>query len=71
MYAWHTYGALFAVRCIVKYLIELLGEEEMLRHLEAGGTNTEKPNVRLEAFLEALIEIIVDVPLRYYVVLHC
>lgn len=62
--AWQTYNALFAVRCILKYLIEIVGEEQMLNHIEAPQTTSEAlPSYRLAYFIEALIELITDVPL--------
>lgn len=64
--AWQTYNALFAVRCILKYLIETVGEEEMLKHIEAPqitAANESLSSLRLEEFVEALIELITDVPL--------
>lgn len=66
MFAWQTYNALFAVRCVLKYLLETVGEEEMVRHTEAGpkSTSSSEDGVsRLESFFEALVEIIIDVPL--------
>lgn len=64
--AWQTYNALFAVRCFLKYLIETVGEEQMLKHIEAPQTtaaNEAMSSFRLEEFFEALIELITDVPL--------
>ncbi|XP_011698062.1 PREDICTED: dymeclin isoform X2 [Wasmannia auropunctata] len=62
--AWQTYNALFAVRCILKYLIEIVGEEQMLNHIEAPQSASEAlPTYRLAYFIEALIELITDVPL--------
>ncbi|XP_012543115.1 dymeclin [Monomorium pharaonis] len=62
--AWQTYNGLFAVRCVLKYLIETVGEEEMLNHIEAPQTTNEAlPSYRLAYFIEALIELITDVPL--------
>ncbi|XP_066583093.1 dymeclin [Prorops nasuta] len=62
--AWQTYNALFAVRCILKYLIETVGEEEMVKHIEAPqpsmSTQINIPTYRMEDFVEALIEIIKD-----------
>lgn len=66
MSAWQTYNALFAVRCILKYLVETVGEDEMIKHTEAVPDNLDDDQVysgRLESFVEALIEIIIDVPL--------
>lgn len=63
---WQTYNALFAVRCILKYFIETVGEEEMLKHIEAPQTtsaNEALSSLRLEELFDALIELIIDVPL--------
>ncbi|XP_029677364.1 dymeclin isoform X4 [Formica exsecta] len=63
---WQTYNALFAVRCILKYFIETVGEEEMLKHIEAPQTtsaNEALSSFRLEELFDALIELIIDVPL--------
>ncbi|XP_014489428.1 PREDICTED: dymeclin [Dinoponera quadriceps] len=66
--AWQTYNVLFAVRCILKYLVETVGEEQMLIHIEApqNVTMNEQSMMssdRLEEFFETLIELITDVPL--------
>ncbi|XP_070524074.1 dymeclin isoform X2 [Cardiocondyla obscurior] len=61
--AWQTYNALFAVRCILKYLIETVGEEQMLNHIEAPQITNEALPYRLTYFIEALIELITNVPL--------
>ncbi|CAK9802176.1 GA20914 [Anthophora plagiata] len=64
--AWQTYNALFAVRCILKYLIETVGEEEMIKHIEAPQIPVStQPNssYRLEDLFEALVDVITDVPL--------
>ncbi|XP_058807013.1 dymeclin [Phymastichus coffea] len=66
MPAWQTYNSLFAVRCILKYLIETVGEEEMIKHTEiqvAGDSSNSLIPVRLQTFFEALVAVIVDVPL--------
>lgn len=64
--AWQTYNALFAVRCILKYLIETVGEEGMIKHIEAPQTiaaNETPSSFRLEEFFEALIDLLSEVPL--------
>lgn len=67
MITWQTYNALFAVRCILKYLIETVGEEEMVKHTEAQ-LSVETPQnalpIRLTSLFEILIEVLIDVPLR-------
>nr|XP_050856638.1 dymeclin isoform X1 [Vespula vulgaris] len=64
--AWHTYNALFAVRCFLKYLVETVGEEEMIKHIEASEISTagqSTSSYRLEDLFESLLELITDVPL--------
>ena len=66
MYAWQTYNALFAIRCVLKYLIETVGEAEMVQHAEVHSDTSEiqqEAPVRLQAFFEALRDVIVNVPL--------
>ncbi|XP_011309112.1 dymeclin [Fopius arisanus] len=69
MSAWQTYNALFAVRCILKYLVETVGEMEMIKHAEtvpkvpSGEIKESSTILKLESLFEALIEIIIDVPL--------
>lgn len=66
MPAWQTYNALFAVRCILKYLIETVGEEEMVKHTEiqlSGENSNSLLPAKLQAFFEALVAVVVDVPL--------
>lgn len=71
MFSWQTYNALFILRCITKFLVENLKEEDLVRHFEArpprqpDGTHREDENVnRLEVFLDSLIEIVVDIPVK-------
>ncbi|KZC10028.1 Dymeclin [Dufourea novaeangliae] len=64
--AWQVYNALFAVRCILKYLMETVGEEEMIKHIEAPQLPVQSQSsspYRLEDFFEALLDIITNVPL--------
>lgn len=67
MFAWKTFNALFVIRCVIKYLVETVSEEQLITHFEAVPKN-QIPKLqaisRLELFLDALIEIIVDVPLK-------
>ncbi|KAJ9586283.1 hypothetical protein L9F63_020077, partial [Diploptera punctata] len=63
--SWQTYNALFIIRCITKFFIENVKEEDLMRHFEARPSSLPDENVnRLEVFLESLIEIIVDIPLK-------
>ncbi|KAK0175449.1 hypothetical protein PV327_009197 [Microctonus hyperodae] len=67
MSAWQTYNALFAVRCILKYMVETIGEQDMVKHTEAVPNPEQDPPVmRLESLIEALIDIIIDVPLSEF-----
>lgn len=61
MFAWQIYNALFVIRCITKYLVETVSEVQLVNHFEASSPEHGK----LEAFLDALIELVVDVPLKY------
>ncbi|XP_034180255.1 dymeclin [Osmia lignaria lignaria] len=64
--AWQTYQALFAIRCILKYLIETVGEEEMVKHIEAPQLpvpTQSNSSYRLEDLFETLVDIITEVPL--------
>lgn len=50
----------------MKYLIETVGEEEMVKHTEAQVSAEESNSllpIRLLSFFEALVGVIVDVPL--------
>ncbi|XP_076235594.1 dymeclin [Calliopsis andreniformis] len=63
--AWQTYNALFVTRCILKYLVETVGEEEMIKHIEAPEyvQTYSDPSHRLEDLLGALVNIIIYIPL--------
>lgn len=67
MPAWQTYNALFAIRCVLKYFIETVGEEEMIKHTESGPSGSQSNSMlptTLSSFFEALIEVVIDIPLR-------
>lgn len=71
MFCWQSYNALFVLRCFIKFLVENYKEDELVRHLEVRPSNTEvesKSNEdfssRLELLMEALPEIIINVPIR-------
>nr|CAD7393095.1 unnamed protein product [Timema cristinae] len=70
MFSWQTYNALFILRCLTKYFVENLKEEDLVRQFEArpkhtDGSHHEDEHVnRMEVFMDSLIEIIVDVPVR-------
>lgn len=67
MLTWQTYNALFSVRCIFKYFVETLCEDDVIKHTEAQPANINPNNqdhtMKIEALFEALVEIIIDVPL--------
>lgn len=69
MFAWQTFNTLFIIRCITKYLIETVSEEQLISHFEASSSEASSKNKhetvgKLEGFLDALIELVVDVPLK-------
>lgn len=69
MIVWQTYNSLFILRSAIKYLIETLTEDNIIRHFTAKVENNDKKSEEsgvavIEQLLTALIEILVDVPLR-------
>lgn len=69
MFAWQTFNTLFIIRCVTKYLVETISEEQLISHFEvysdeAGIKNKHETVGKLESFLDALIELVVDVPLK-------
>ncbi|XP_046403155.1 dymeclin isoform X2 [Ischnura elegans] len=71
MFCWQSYNALFLLRCFIKYLVENHKEEDLVRHLEvrpakteATQSNDEDFTSRLELLMDALPEIIINVPIR-------
>lgn len=66
VYTWQTYNSLFAIRCVLKYFIETIGETEMVQHTEVQAIPSEMQEampIRLQSFFEALKDVIVNVPL--------
>lgn len=69
VFIWQAYNSLFILRCILKYFIETLGEEGMLKQLEDAQLGKTKPTIPLEpeklleTIINALFEIIIDIPL--------
>ena len=66
---WQTYNSLFILRLAIKYLIETLTEDNIIRHFTSKLDSTDKKgeesgNVIVEQLLTALIEMIVDIELR-------
>lgn len=70
IYVWQTFNSLYILRSSIKYLIETLTEDNVLRHFSAHIETDDKKgedsgSIIVEQFLNALIEVLVDVPLRY------
>lgn len=71
MFGWQTYNALLILRCISKFLVETVKEDDLVRHFEVrpqqlsdGRRLHDEEEPRLEVFLDALVELIVDVPVK-------
>ncbi|XP_014680690.1 PREDICTED: dymeclin-like [Priapulus caudatus] len=71
LFTWQTYNALFIVRCLCKYFIENMSEESVMKQFNAWektaqqGTLEEEKDKKeslVDKLLNALVEIIVDVP---------
>lgn len=54
MLAWQTYNALHVIRCVTKYLVEMVPEHELCRHLDV------QPDRRQPHASEESIELIVS-----------
>ncbi|KAK4883863.1 hypothetical protein RN001_000134 [Aquatica leii] len=70
LFTWQTFNALFIIRCLLKYFMDVITEEQLMEHIECCSNNTS----RLETFIGALMGIIVDVPLKdftYSIHLEC
>ncbi|XP_015904833.1 dymeclin isoform X2 [Parasteatoda tepidariorum] len=69
VFIWQAHNSLFILRCILKYFIETLGEEGMIKQLEDAQLNKSdpqnacEPEKLLEDVINALIEIVVDISL--------
>lgn len=65
---WHAYNLLFIMRNMLKYLIESLTEENLLKNCKSiadSDKNDETGAGMLESLLNALIEALVDIKLEY------
>lgn len=63
---WHAYNLLFIMRNMIKYLIESLTEDNLIKNCRSnieGEKNDETGSGMAENLLNALIEVIVDVKL--------
>lgn len=69
VFIWQAYNSLFILRCVLKYFIETLGEEGMLKQLEESQQKRDKsiissePEKLLEAIINALYEIVIEINL--------
>ncbi|KAM7313806.1 dymeclin [Ixodes scapularis] len=63
IFTWQTYNALFIIRCIVKYFIVTVTEDNVVKQFQAPSSGDSKHDDLLEALVNALVEIVVDVPL--------
>lgn len=61
LFSWQTFNALFIIRCLIKYLTEMVTEEQLIEHIECGPSTG---GSRLETFIGSLVGILVDVPLK-------
>lgn len=59
LFNWQLFNALFILRCVLKFFMEILSEEEIIKQIEINGDNT-----RLESLIGALVGILVDVPIK-------
>ncbi|XP_067003661.1 dymeclin isoform X2 [Anabrus simplex] len=70
MFSWQIYNALFILRCITKYFVETIKEDDLVRQFESRPRSVDGVHMendvenRLEMFMESLIEIVVDVPVK-------
>ncbi|XP_045490131.1 dymeclin [Pieris rapae] len=73
MLAWQSYNAIFFIRAVTKYLVEMVPEYDLCKHLDVQARNVNPaqdqendklPNgeSRVEMLIDALISLIIDVP---------
>ncbi|GAB6032050.1 hypothetical protein CHUAL_010419 [Chamberlinius hualienensis] len=67
VFIWQTYNALFILRCVCKFFLETITEDSFIKQLQVSSTSkdgevTEEPESMLELFQNALLELLVDVP---------
>ena len=65
LFIWQTFNALVILRVIIKYFIEHLKEDEVLKQFEYGAS--EGSEKILDQMIHALIDIINNVEQRYLV----
>ncbi|KAG5891999.1 hypothetical protein JTB14_007747 [Gonioctena quinquepunctata] len=59
LFNWQLFNTIFALRCVLKFLTEVLNEEQIMKHIEFKGSGN-----HLESLIGALVGIIVDVPVE-------
>ncbi|XP_044746620.1 dymeclin [Coccinella septempunctata] len=59
LFNWQLFNVLFILRSILKFFMEILSEEEIIKQIEINGDNT-----RLESLIGALVGTLVDVPIK-------
>lgn len=59
LFNWQLFNTLFIIRCILKFLIEIVSEDELIKHIGLKGSVN-----LLESFIGTLVGIIVDVPVE-------
>ncbi|CAG9864050.1 unnamed protein product [Phyllotreta striolata] len=59
LFNWQLFNTLFTIRCVLKFMTELLTEDELIKHIGSNGSIN-----LLESFIGTLVGILVDVPLE-------
>nr|XP_023020039.1 dymeclin [Leptinotarsa decemlineata] len=59
LFNWQLFNTIFTIRCILKFMTEILPEEELMKHIEFKGSGN-----YVESFIGTLVGIIVDVPVE-------
>lgn len=63
IFTWQTYNALFIIRFILKYFIVTVTEDNVVKQFQAPTIGDTKKEDLLDSLVNALVEIVVDVPL--------
>ncbi|XP_074042156.1 dymeclin isoform X2 [Leptinotarsa decemlineata] len=59
LFNWQLFNTIFTIRCVLKFMTEILPEEELMKHIEFKGSGN-----YVESFIGTLVGIIVDVPVE-------
>lgn len=62
IFTWQTYNALFITKCIAKYFIVTVTEDNVAKQFQSPSEDDGKHDDLLESYINALVEIIVDLP---------